>query len=82
MADGLLVRRPLRRPLAGPLVVSDRWRGQPRLLVVPREHLGLGRDALGEPLGQHLRDARVELLAHALSSDWYAVSWISACLKL
>ena len=39
---------------------------QPRLLVVPRDHLGLGRDALGEALLQHLGDARVELLARAL----------------
>ena len=66
MADRLLVRRARVRALAGPLVVRDRLRRQPRLLVVPRDHLGLGRDALGEALFQHLDDARVQLLARAL----------------
>ena len=33
---------------------------------MPRDHLGLGRDALGKTLFQHLGDARVELLARAL----------------
>ena len=33
---------------------------------MPRDHLGLGRDALGEAFFQHLGDARVELLARAL----------------
>ena len=66
MADGLLVRRPPRRTLARLLVVRARRRGQPRLVVVPRDHLGLGRDARGEALFQHLGDARVQLLARAL----------------
>jgi hypothetical protein len=66
MADGLLVRRPLRGALARSLVVPNRLRDQPRLIVVSRNHLGLGGDALGEALLQHLGDARVQLLARAL----------------
>ena len=54
MADGLLVRRSLRRPRPGPLVVRDRLRDQPRLIAMPGDHLGLGRDAFGEAFLQHL----------------------------
>ena len=66
MANGFLVRRALRGALAGPLVVCHRLRRKTRLIVVPRDHLGRGRDALGEAFFQHLGDARVELLARAL----------------
>src|SRR5262245_54064935 len=66
MADGFLVCRPLRGALASALIVSYRWRDQPRLLVVTCDHLGLGSDTLGEALFQHLGGMRVKLLARAL----------------
>ena len=64
--DRLLVGRPLRRALAGPPVVRDRGRDHARLLVMPREHLGLGLGTLRETRLQCRADARVELLARSL----------------
>jgi hypothetical protein len=64
--DRFLVRRPLRRALARAPVVRDRRRDEARLLVVPRDHLGLRLDALRKACLQHLADPSVELLARAL----------------
>ena len=66
LPDRLLVRRARLRPLARPAVVRDRVVAAPRRLGVPRHHLGLGGDPLGEPLPQHVDDPPVELLARAL----------------
>jgi hypothetical protein len=66
MADRLFVRRQLRGTPASPLVVRDRFRCEPRLIVVPRDYLGLGRDAFGEAFLQYFGDARVQSLARAL----------------
>src|SRR5262245_64115041 len=59
VADRLLVRRAGGGLLTGALVVRDRRGGESRCFRVPRDDLGLGRDALGEAFFQPLGGARV-----------------------
>ena len=66
LPDRLLVRRARLRPLTRPAVVRDRVVAAPRRLGVPRHHLGLALDPLGELLPQHVDHPPVELLARAL----------------
>ena len=60
------MRRVCLRPLARLAVVRDRVVAAPRRLRVPRHHLGLALDPLGEPLAQHVEHPTVELLARPL----------------
>ncbi len=66
MADGLLVRRSLRCPLARPLVVGNRLIGELRSVEVARQLLGTPLDLIGELLLEHPGDPFVQLAPPAL----------------
>ena len=52
------------------------------LRVMHRHQFRMGVNLAGELLDQHVRDAFVHWARVVRSNDWYAASWISACLNM